>query len=78
MAITTSYMIITPVPSSGDSCWSDVFEGFGTIRKSLDGTKCIVKWEGTKPASLPAGTTYDHAGILSYLSTNEADWFPDE
>ena len=74
MAITNTYMILTSVPAVEDACWGDVIQGFTTARKSLAETECIVKWQGTKPASLPANTEYDHAGILAYLVTNTADW----
>lgn len=49
-----------------------------TIRKSVDGTKTFVKWEGTEPSFVPSLTTkqgpYTHAEMLELLATEE--WGP--
>ena len=42
-----------------------------TLRKSVDGTKTFVKYEGTKPSFLGDKTEYTHSEILSILSTSE-------
>lgn len=46
-----------------------------TVRKSVDGTKTFVKWEGEMPASVASLTskenTLTHEEILSVLSTDE-------
>ena len=46
-----------------------------TVRKSVDGTKTFVKWNGDAPAfvSTMTGTEgpYTHTEILDILSTNE-------
>lgn len=46
-----------------------------TVRKSVDGTKTFVKWNGDTPAfvSTITGTEgpYTHTEILDILSTNE-------
>jgi hypothetical protein len=47
-----------------------------TVRKSIDGTKTFVKWDGTTiPPSVEALTTkqgpYTYTEILSILSTSE-------
>lgn len=46
-----------------------------TVRKSVDGTKTFVKWEGEMPACVSGLTTkegpYTHSGILEILSTEE-------
>jgi hypothetical protein len=47
-----------------------------TVRKSIDGTKTFVKWEGdTTPSSVDSLTTkegpYSYDEILSILSTSE-------
>jgi hypothetical protein len=43
-----------------------------TLRKSVDGTKTFVKWEGSEPACIADLTTaqgpYSHAEILGILS----------
>jgi hypothetical protein len=42
-----------------------------TIRKSVDETLAILKWNTSNgvPANMPAGTDYDHAGILAVVVT---------
>jgi|LakMenE01Jun11ns_1017448.scaffolds.fasta_scaffold8718836_1 hypothetical protein len=47
-----------------------------TVRKSVDGTKTFVKWEGDQPAFISTLTTkegpYTYSEILEILST--PDW----
>jgi len=46
-----------------------------TVRKSIDGTKTFVKWDGATPSSVEALTTkegpYTYIEILDILSTEE-------
>jgi hypothetical protein len=46
-----------------------------TVRKSVDGTKTFVKWEGNQPGSTLGLTNtegpYTHSQILDILSTEE-------
>ena len=48
----------------------------GTLRKSLDGTKTILKWEGDTPSCFNGMTTYTHSEILTELAKSE--WSGDE
>ncbi len=52
----TIYAII-PRPSWNNALWAEVAQDYDTARRSLDGTKVVVKWEpGTEtPAHLPDG-----------------------
>ena len=43
-----------------------------TLRKSLDGTKAILKWEGDTPSCFDSMTTYSHSEILTELA--KSDW----
>jgi len=43
-----------------------------TLRKSLDGTKTILKWDGDTPAVFNGITQYSHTQILTIL--NGSDW----
>ena len=43
-----------------------------TLRKSLDGTKTILKWNGDTPEVFDGMTTYSHSEILEILKGN--DW----
>jgi len=45
-------------------------------RYSLDGSKALLKYEGTQPSSLSGKTEYTHSEILSILSGPE--WSSDE
>lgn len=47
-----------------------------TLRKSLDGTQAILKWDGDTPTCFDGMTTYNHSEILTELAKStwtEAD-----
>ena len=39
-----------------------------TLRKTLDGTKAILKWDGDTPTCFDGMTTYSHSEILTELA----------
>ena len=43
-----------------------------TLRKSVDGTKALLKWEGDTPEVFDGMTTYSHSEIRTILRGN--DW----
>lgn len=45
--------------------------GVSTLRKSLDNTKAILKWEGNTPSCFNGMTTYSHSEILTTLAGSE-------
>ena len=47
-----------------------------TLRKSLDDSKAILKWDGDTPGCFEGMTTYSHSEILSILSGT--DWYQEE
>ncbi len=47
-----------------------------TLRKSVDGTKAILKWDGDTPEGFEGITTYTHSEIRTTLSTSE--WTSEE
>ena len=47
-----------------------------TLRKSLDGTKAILKWEGDTPSCFDGMDTYNHAEIREELA--KSDWSDNE
>jgi len=47
-----------------------------SLRKTNDGTKAILKWEGDTPSCFDSMTTYSHSEILTELSGS--DWSSDE
>jgi|TARA_R100000084_G_C4518594_1_gene85798 hypothetical protein len=47
-----------------------------TLRKTLDGTQAILKWDGDTPTCFDGMTTYNHSEILTELAKStwtEAD-----
>jgi hypothetical protein len=50
---------------------------FDTVRKSLDGTRAVVWWRGTRPARVGSGLVIEQgtlAEILAYIDANLAEW----
>ena len=47
-----------------------------TLRKTLDGTKAILKWDGDTPSVFDGMTTYNHSQILTELAKNT--WTEDD
>ena len=43
-----------------------------TLRKTLDGTKAILKWDGDTPSCFDGMVTYSHNEILTELA--KSDW----
>ena len=46
-----------------------------TLRKTNDGSKAILKWEGNTPSCFDGMTTYSHSEIKSELA--KSDWVND-
>ena len=46
-----------------------------TLKKSVDGSKAILKWEGDTPSCFDGMTTYSHSEIKSELT--KSDWVND-
>ena len=42
-----------------------------TLRKTIDGTKAILKWDGDTPSCFDGLTTYTHSEILTELAKSE-------
>tara|TARA_Y100001937_G_C7134246_1_gene339092 strand:- start:4894 stop:5142 length:249 start_codon:yes stop_codon:yes gene_type:complete len=53
-----------------DLCANANQSGVGTLRKSLDNTKAILKWDGNTPSCFDGMTTYTHSEILTELAKN--------
>ncbi len=47
-----------------------------TLRKTLDGSKAILKWDGDTPSCFDGLTTYTHSEIRTELA--KSDWSNDE
>ena len=61
----TDEMIINAIQSGKD-----------TLRKTLDGSKAILKFDGDTPSCFDGLTTYNHTEILEELA--KSDWTPEE
>ena len=53
-----------------DLCANASQSGVGTLRKSLDNTNAILKWDGDTPSCFDGITTYTHSEILTELAKN--------
>ena len=47
-----------------------------TLKKSLDDSKAILKWDGDTPSCFEGMTTYSHSEILEIL--NNSEWVEEE
>ena len=61
----TDEMIINAIQSGRD-----------TLRKTLDGSKAILKFNGNTPSCFDGLTTYNHSEILAELA--KSDWTEEE
>ena len=55
---------------------SAIQSSMDTLRKTLDGSKAILKWEGDTPSCFDGLTTYNHSEILTELA--KSDWTEEE
>ena len=64
--------VIVNVSDITDEMISNALEtSMSTLRKTLDDTKAILKWEGDTPSCFDGMTTYTHAQILTELAKSE-------
>ena len=56
-------------------CGYAIQSGYSTLRKTLDGTKAILKWDGDTPSVFDGMTTYTHSEIRVELK--KAEWNSD-
>ena len=49
-------------------CSNAIQSGVSTLRKTLDNTKAILKWDGDTPDVFDGLTTYNHSEILTELA----------
>ena len=47
-----------------------------TLRKTLDGSKALLKWDGNTPSCFDGITIYNYSEILTIL--NNSDWKEEE
>ncbi len=72
-----STYVIVDASSLADLDFSKLLNnGPQTNRYSIDGTKTIVKYEGTQPSFLSGKAEYTHSEILAILAGDE--WTPSD
>ena len=49
-------------------CSNAIQTSASTLRKTLDGTKAILKWDGGTPSCFDGMTTHSHSEILTELA----------
>ena len=57
-------------------CANAIQSGVSTLRKTLDGTKAILKWDGDTPSVFDGMTTLNHSEIRTELAKNT--WTEDD
>ena len=70
------WVIVNVSDITDEMIGSAIQTSMSTLRKSLDGTKAILKWDGETPTCFDGMTTYNHSEILAELSGS--DWTEDE
>ena len=55
---------------------NSIQSSMNTLRKTLDGSKAILKFEGDTPSCFEGLTTYNHSEILTELA--KSDWTSSE
>ena len=76
MSVSKKWVIVTLADYTNDQLENLVSNAIessvNTLRKSLDNTKAILKWNGDTPSCFDGMTTYSHSEILAILSGT--DW----
>ena len=67
-----SWVIVNVSDITEEMISNAIQSGTATLRKTLDGSKAILKWEGDTPSCFDGMTTYTHSEILTEL--RKADW----
>ena len=70
------WVIVAVSAITDDMISSAIQTSMNTLRKSLDNSKAILKWDGVTPAVFNGMTTYSHSEILTEL--NKSEWTADD
>ena len=65
------YIIVTVSAITDEMIASAIQTSMNTLRKTNDGTKAILKWDGDTPSCFDGMTTYSHSEILTELAKSE-------
>ena len=69
------WVIVNVSSITDDMIASAIQTSASTLRKTLDGTKAILKWDGDTPSVFDGMTTYTHSEIRAELK--KSDWNSD-
>ena len=70
------WIIINVSDITDDMISSAIQSDVDTLRKTLDGNKAILKWDGDAPSCFDGMTTYTHSEIITELA--KSDWSSDD
>ena len=65
------WIIINVSDITDEMISSSIQSSMDTLRKTLDGNKAILKWDGDTPSCFDGLTTYTHSEILEELAKSE-------
>ena len=65
-----SWVIVNVSDITDEMIASAIQTSMDTLRKTLDGSKAILKFEGNTPSCFDGLTTYNHSEILTELAKN--------
>ena len=63
-----SWVIVNVSDITDEMIDSAIQSSMATLRKTLDGSKAILKWDGDTPSCFDGLTTYNHSEILTELT----------
>jgi len=70
------WVIVNVSDITDEMILSAIQSSMSTLRKTLDGTKAILKWDGDTPTCFSGMTTYNDREILTELA--KSTWTEDE
>ena len=65
------WVIVAVSAITDDMIASAIQTSMDTLRKTLDNSKAILKWDGDTPSVFDGMTTYNHSEILTELAKSE-------
>ena len=65
------WVIINVSDITDEMIGSAIQTSMNTLRKTLDNSKAILKWDGDTPSVFDGMTTYTHSEILTELAKSE-------
>ena len=65
------WVIIDVSAITNEMITSAIQTSMDTLRKTLDNSKAVLKWEGDTPSVFDGMTTYNHSEILTELAKSE-------